>query len=148
MELNRLESEHSKLLAQLNVLDQAESSLTGLAEGAKSLLQAAKAGKLKGRYKAISSLLEVPAEFEQAIGSVLGDFLDAIFLDSSTGLEEALDFLDADSSGRAIMIPDDWAKTLESIKTIKDDEVLGVAAELVGGSKEVNGSCHYFLERY
>ena len=136
-ELNRLESEHSKLLAQLNVLDQAESSLTGLAEGAKSLLQAAKSGKLKGRYKAISSLLEVPAEFEQAIGSVLGDYLDAIFLDSSTGLEEALDFLDTDSSGRAIMIPEDWAKTLESVKTVKDADVLGVAADLVGGSKEV-----------
>jgi len=40
-ELNRLESEHSRLKAQLDVLDQAENALTGLAEGAKNLIQAA-----------------------------------------------------------------------------------------------------------
>lgn len=135
-ELNRLESEHTRLRAQLDVLDQAENALTGLAEGAKNLIQAAKTGKLKGQFKAISSLFEVPAELELAIGSVLGDHLDAILLDAATDPEEALEYLDVDANGRAIIIPSGWAKNIENLKSIKDPDVVGVAAELVGGSKE------------
>ena len=136
-ELNRLESEHTKLRTQLDVLDQAENSLTGLAEGAKNLIQAAKGGKLKGHFKAISSLMEVPAELEIAVGSVLGDQLDAILLDAATDPEEALEYLDTDVNGRAILIPSSWAKNLENIKNIKDTDVVGVASDLVGGSKEI-----------
>ncbi|MBA3075283.1 MAG: chromosome segregation protein SMC [Anaerolineae bacterium] len=136
-ELNRLESEHSRLKAQLDVLDQAENALTGLAEGAKNLIQAAKAGKLKGQFKAISSLLEVPDELETAIGSVLGDQLDAILMDAATDPDEALDYLDLDTNGRAILVPTAWARSIEKIKEIKDQDVLGVAADLVGGSKEL-----------
>jgi chromosome segregation protein len=136
-ELNRLEAEHSRLKAQLDVLDQAENALTGLAEGAKNLLQAAKAGKLKGQFKAVSSLLEVPAELEIAIGSVLGDQLDAILLDGTANLEETLDYLDLDTNGRTILVPSAWARSIEKLKDIKDPEVLGVAANLVGGSKDL-----------
>ena len=136
-ELNRLESEHTKLRAQLDVLDQAENALTGLAEGAKNLIQAAKGGKLKGQFKAISSLLEVPADLEIAIGSVLGDQLDAIILDATTDPEEALEYLDLDANGRAILIPAATTKAIDNIKGMKDPDVVGVAAELVGGNREV-----------
>jgi chromosome segregation protein len=136
-ELNRLESEHSRLKAQLDVLDQAENALTGLAEGAKNLIQAAKAGKLKGQYKAISSLIEVPAELELAIGSVLGDQLDAILLDATTDPEETLDYLDLDTNGRAILVPSAWTRSIDKLKDIKDQDVLGVASDLVGGSKDL-----------
>ena len=136
-ELNRLESEHSRLKAQLDVLDQAENALTGLAEGAKNLIQAAKSGKLKGQFKAISSLLEVPAELEIAIGSVLGDQLDAILLDATTDPEETLDYLDLDTNGRAILVPSAWARSIEKLKEIKDPDVIGIAADLVSGSKDL-----------
>ncbi|MHB8087924.1 MAG: hypothetical protein ACYDH2_06695, partial [Anaerolineaceae bacterium] len=136
-ELNRLEAEHSRLKAQLDVLDQAENALTGLAEGAKNLIQAAKSGKLKGQFRAISSLLEVPAELEIAIGSVLGDQLDAILLDATTDPEEALDYLDLDTNGRAILVPSAWARSIEKLKEIKDQDVIGVASDLVGGSKDL-----------
>jgi len=135
-ELNRLESEHSKLKAQLDVLEQAESSLTGLADGAKNLIQAAKTGKLKGQFKAVSSYLEVPVDLEVAIGSVLGDQLDAILLDSTTDPEDALEYLDTDANGRAILIPAAWAKTIDNLKGIKDQDVIGVAADLIKGGKD------------
>ncbi len=135
-ELNRLESEHTRLRAQLDVLDQAETTLAGLAEGAKNLIQAAKIGKLKGQFKAISSLFEVPAELEVAIGSVLGDHLDAILLDAATDPEEALEFLDLDANGRAVIIPSSLSRNSDNLKSIKDVDVIGVAADLVGGSKD------------
>lgn len=135
-ELNRLESDRARLKAQLDVLEQAENALTGLADGAKNLIQAAKSGKLKGRMKAISTLLEVPAELETAIGSVLGDLLDAIVLDANTDPDEILDYLDLDTNGRTVMIPAAWAKSVESLKLSRDQDVVGVAADLIGGNKE------------
>lgn len=135
-ELNRLESERARLKAQLDVLEQAENALTGLADGAKNLIQAAKSGKLKGQMKAISSLLEVPAELEIAIGSVLGDLLDAIVLDANADPEEIFEYLDLDTNGRTVMIPTAWAKSVESMKHSKDQDVVGVAADLLGGNKE------------
>ncbi|KAF0111491.1 MAG: chromosome segregation protein [Chloroflexi bacterium] len=136
-ELNRLESEHTRLRTQLDVLDQAEKALSGLTEGAKNLIQASKAGRLKGQFHAISALMEVPADLEIAIGSVLGDQLDAILLDVSTDPEETLEFLDNEENGRAILIPAAWAKNLEKIKSVKDSDVLGIAADLISGSKEI-----------
>ncbi len=135
-ELNRLESEHTRLRAQLDVLDQAESTLSGLTEGAKNLIQAAKNGKLKGQFKAVSSLFDVPADLELAIGSVLGECLDAILLDSSTDPEEALQYLEMDTNGRAVIIPASWTHNAEHLKGIKDNDLIGVAADLVNGSKE------------
>ena len=135
-ELNRLESDHTRLRTQLDVLDQAENTLSGLAEGAKNLIQAAKGGKLKGQFKAINSLFEVPAELEVAIGSVLGDHLDALLLDAATDPEEALEFLEQDANGRAVIIPSSLAKNSDNLKSIKEADVIGVAADLVGGSKE------------
>ncbi|MCX6054834.1 MAG: chromosome segregation protein SMC [Chloroflexi bacterium] len=136
-ELNRLESEHTKLQTQLDVLDQAEKALSGLTEGAKNLIQASKTGRLKGNFKAISSLLEVPVELEIAIGSVLGDQLDAILLDATSDIDEALDFLDQDENGRAILIPALWTKNLDQIKEITDPDIVGIASDLIRSTKEI-----------
>jgi chromosome segregation protein len=136
-ESDRLNTEMSRLKAQLDVLDQAEKSLTGLTEGAKNLLKASKEGRLKGQFKAISGLLQVPAELEIAIGSVLGDQLDAVLLDASSDPEFALAFLDNEENGRAILIPSSLVNNFEKLKNIKNPGVIGIAADLVEGNAEI-----------
>ncbi|MDP3721205.1 MAG: hypothetical protein Q8R09_01985, partial [Anaerolineaceae bacterium] len=58
-------------------------------------------------------------------------------MDAATDPDEALDYLDLDTNGRAILVPTAWARSIEKIKEIKEQDVLGVAADLVGGSKEL-----------
>src|SRR5512133_3300986 len=82
-------AEHTRLKAQLEVLEQAEQSLAGYAEGARFLLDAARQARLKGAHGALSTSLDVPAELEAAIAAALGDTLDAILLDANE-VEEAL----------------------------------------------------------
>src|SRR5690606_4172127 len=60
----RIEGERARLAAQLDVLEQAERSLSGLGNGARFLLQEARQGRLKGSYQPLSAQLVVPAEFE------------------------------------------------------------------------------------
>ena len=71
-------AEHTRLKAHLEVLEQAEQSLAGYAEGARFLLEAVRQARLKGAHGALSAALDVPAELEVAIAAALGDTLDAI----------------------------------------------------------------------
>ena len=129
--LMEIERALSRMRAQFEVLEQAEIALSGLAEGAKNLISAAKQGKLKGNLKTIGTLLDVPVELEVAIGSVLGDQLDGIVLDPSVDTEEILRFLEESDSGRAILLPHSWTKVAEKSKNLNDADLIGIASELV-----------------
>lgn len=128
---NRLEAEQVRTRAQLDVIVQAEKALSGFANGAKNLMQAASQGVIPGGYKVISSLLDVPAEYERAIASVLGENLDGILLDAATDPEKALEFLEKDEKGRAVLLPEAWAKAAAKSKAVNDADVIGIAADLV-----------------
>jgi chromosome segregation protein len=130
-ELTETERSLSRMRAQFEVLEQAEMALSGLAEGAKNLIQAAKQGKLKGDLQTIGTLMDVPAQLEVAIGSVLGDQLDGIILDPSVDTEEVLQFLEESENGRAILLPRSWLQSAEKIKRLNDPDLIGIASELV-----------------
>lgn len=95
-------TEVARLKAQLDVLEQAENSLTGYAGGTRLLLQAARQAKLKNALGALSSVLDVPAELETAIAAALGEYLDAVLL--SDDPEQALDLLTKETT-RGVLLP-------------------------------------------
>jgi len=137
------ESDHSRLKAQLEVLEQSEQSLAGYAEGARYLLDAARQSKLTGARGALSAALDVPAELETAIAAALGDTLDAVLLDADQ-LEEALSLLESNDAGRAALLP--LSQTSEVLKTSEvSDDLLGVASELVKSPDELSGAVRLIL---
>jgi chromosome segregation protein len=126
-----IQAEQGRLKAQLDVLEQAEQSLTGFADGAKLLLDAARQSKLEGTRGAFSAVLDVPTELEVAISAVLGEYTDGILLTSGRNAEQALALLDSNQSGRASILPLDWLSPAEPLKTKADANCLGVASDLV-----------------
>ncbi|MGC8856205.1 MAG: chromosome segregation protein SMC [Anaerolineae bacterium] len=124
------QAEFSRLQAQREVLEQAEQSLAGYAEGARFLLQAARQSRLKGARGALSSAIEVPAELETAITAALGDGLDAVLLDSGE-VETALQLLEDDEAGRAALLPLEALSNEMPFSPPDDPAVLGLAARLV-----------------
>ena len=133
-------AEHARLQAQLEVIEQAEASLTGYAEGARLLLDAARQSRLTSRG-ALSAALDVPAELETAITAALGDSLDAILV-SGDSVEDALNLLEQ-GEGRAAILPIDQTsefqtsefQTSEFFKNSEvssdDPDCIGVAASLL-----------------
>ena len=123
-------AEHARLQAQLEVIEQAEASLTGYAEGARLLLDAARQSRLTSRG-ALSAALDVPAELETAITAALGDSLDAILV-ASNSIEDAMNLLEQ-GEGRAAILPIDqtseFSKNSEVSST--DPDCIGVAASLL-----------------
>lgn len=137
------ESNYSRLKAQLEVLEQSEQSLAGYAEGARYLLDAARQSKLTGARGAFSAALDVPAELETAIAAALGDTLDAVLLDAGQ-LEDALNLLESDDAGRAVLLPLDEREFL-SLGKPNDTDCIGVASELVNSPDELRGAVRLML---
>jgi chromosome segregation protein len=130
-------TEYTRLQAQLEVLDQAEKSLAVYADGARTLLEAARESRLGGIRGALSSVLDVPAELELAVASALGDSLDAVIVSSGLDVEAALSLLESDSSGRATLLPLDWLESKRNINSPSEKACLGVASQLVQAPEEI-----------
>jgi chromosome segregation protein len=128
---NRLDAERSRLKAQLDVLEQAERSFSGLNQGSKFLLQSAQKGQLKGGYRPLNSLLDIPAEYETAIAAVLGEFLDGILLDDQTDPEQALLLLEQGEKGRAVLLPNKLSLNGDRFSQDLGDDCVGMAADVI-----------------
>jgi chromosome segregation protein len=143
-ERSRLAAELAAVEAQQGVLDQAESTLTGYAAGARLLLQAARNQRLAGARGALSSYLEAPAELERAITAALGEFLDAIVLETEP--DPALDLLQ-EQAGRGVLLPllhlPETRKKRPAL--VEQDGVLGVAADLVSAPPEIRPALDLLL---
>lgn len=139
----REESEHSRLKAQIEVLEQSEQSLAGYAEGARYLLDAARHDRLTGAHGALSTLLDVPAELEVAIAAALGDHLDAVLLDAGK-IEDALTLLESNDAGRAVLLP--LPESSEILNTLEPSEnLLGIASELVRAPEDIRSAVRLML---
>lgn len=132
-ERNQRQAEQARLKAQLDVLEKAEASLTGYAEGARTLIQA----KLQGAMGALSAALEVPAEYETAIAAALGDGLDAVVFENAGGVESALEYLEQQQTGRTLLLPVETVKGERVAKTPDDGDILGLAAAFIQTSDEL-----------
>lgn len=131
----RLEADLSRAKAQLEVLEQAERSLSGMGQGARNLVQAARQGKLKAGIRALSTDLVVPQELETAIAAALSDLLDGLVIDPDN-VELVLDFLANGDQGRAnIVTRDARAHLIDAPQA--DPDCLGVASRLVKAPDEV-----------
>ncbi|HXQ39589.1 MAG TPA: hypothetical protein VN843_36660, partial [Anaerolineales bacterium] len=136
-------AEHTRLKIQLEVLEQAEQSLAGYADGARFLLDAVRQSKLKGARGALSTSLDVPVELETAVAAALGDTLDAILLDANE-VDEALQLLESDDSGRAALLPL-GNNSRQPLVPPNDEESLGIASDLVHVSDELRDAVHLIL---
>ncbi|MGZ9164358.1 MAG: hypothetical protein ACXW4U_04200, partial [Anaerolineales bacterium] len=136
-------AEHTRLKTHLEVLEQAEQSLAGYAEGARFLLEAVRQARLKGAHGALSAVLDVPAELEVAISAALGDTLDVILLDASE-VEGALQLLESNEAGRAALLPLEDGYRQPPTKP-DDENYLGVASELVHAPEHLRPAVRLML---
>jgi chromosome segregation protein len=143
-ELATRKADQSRLTARLDVLEQAEQSLQGYAEGARFLLDAARQSKLAGARGALSTSLDVPAELETAVAAALGEHLDAVLLENGK-LDDALTLLESDEAGRAALLPLEGLSEAASLEASSDEGCLGVAAELVNAPAELKTAVDVLL---
>jgi len=143
-EITQMQAEVARLKAEFSVLEEAEATLSGYASGAKLLLQAARDGKLNQAAKALGSQLQVPEQFEVAVAAALGDYVDAILLDSVQDSDQALELLSQDST-RAALLPLPDLSPLKALTAQKGGGCLGVASDLVEVSPQLRPAVDLLL---
>lgn len=122
--------------AEINVLDEAEKSLTGYEEGARILIQAMKDKRIEGAIGSLGNSLVVPEEYETAIAAVMGEYIDSLIIESIGQTDKALDIIGSNTT-RGSMFPLDVISptrplTLDLGKApVEPGNILGVAAQLV-----------------
>jgi chromosome segregation protein len=136
-ERSRLDASRTKVRAQMDVIEQAERSFSGLNQGARFLLETANKGKLPGGYRLFSALIEVPVDYEIALAAVLGENLDGVLVDKQTDLEHALALLEGGEKGRTVLFPVDLARSSERMALPQDEDLVGLAADLVRAPQEL-----------
>ncbi|NPV86057.1 MAG: chromosome segregation protein SMC [Anaerolineae bacterium] len=129
--LAEMSATKARLQAQLEVLEQAERSLSGLNQGAQSLLEASRKGQLRGKFLALSHLMDVPKDYEVAIAAVLGEYLDSILLGDPADADSALDWLSADAKGRAVLLPPTLRHDIPNLAYPANKDIIGLASDLV-----------------
>ncbi len=145
--IDRLSSETAEITriqTQLEVLDQAEQSLAGYAEGTRILLEAGQQGKIKSIQTALSSRLEVPAEYETAIVAALGEFLDSVLLESASDIDDALDMA-FEKNVRGTLIPYNDVVPDLPVEVPTGDGVINTAASLIRAPTELRPAIDLLL---
>jgi chromosome segregation protein len=135
---SRLEGDLSRIKAQLEVLDQAERSLSGLGQGARNLVLASRQGKIKSNLQTLSSQMVVAQEYEVAIAAALADLVDGLVVQEGE-VEPALAMLEGGDQGRAHLIPLGDLRKNEISTGLDDPDILGTAARLIQVPIEIQG---------
>lgn len=134
--LNSSQASYVKLQTQLDIFKQAENDLSGYADGARLLIKAARESKISGARDVLSDHINVPDEYEIAISSVLGEYLEALLVNNWTGIDEGLDILDKGSSRGALFMLESLSSHNHAVLDLRkvpeiNSQVIGVASELV-----------------
>ena len=134
----------ARIKAQLEVLEQADKALAGYSSGAQLLLKSAQKGTLKGAKGAFSSQLDVPEELETALAAALGEYLDAVLVDSTSSSDKALEILVGETT-RGALLPLGNLTPADPVKVPAMDGVLGLATDLVKAPVELRPAIDLLL---
>jgi chromosome segregation protein len=126
----------AQLQAEINVIEEADQSLTGHEEGARILIQAMNDNKIDGAIGSLGNSIIVPEEYETAIAAVMGEYIDALVLRSITQTDTAMDLIDNETTRGSLFPLDVITSTrplaLDLAKApVESINIIGVAANLV-----------------
>jgi chromosome segregation protein len=122
---------------QHDILEQADLAMEGYSSGAKVISIAEQEHKISGVQGYIGRLIHVPTEYEQAITAVLGEFINAVVIETHQSMDEALDLL-LEKASRGVLIPawlSQYSRNAQEVGV--KDGVIGRASDLVTCSDEV-----------
>ena len=146
-EILLLETERVRLKTRLDVLEQTENSFNGINRGSRFILEAAREGHLPDGYSLFGDQIEVPKEYEIAIASLLGEYLNGILVDPKTNPEQAFLMLENGDKGRAVFLLLDFFKANQRIKSPEDVDVIANAADIVSTPRKLQSLIHALLEQ-
>ena len=105
-----------------------ENDYEGFNKGVKEVL---KNKNLKGIHGALSQVIEVPFEYEKAIESALGFYMQNIITENEYVAKDAINYLKKNNLGRVTFLPIDIIKSNKINNLSTKIEFIGIASDLI-----------------
>ena len=129
-EISTHETKQSKLLAQLEVLNQAEAALSGYSEGSKTVIEASRKGRLPMGIEPLSAHIIVDSKYEKAISAALGELTDLLVIPSGER-DIVISYLESKEQNRVALISQDHVQPQDRNGIRAREGVIGFANELI-----------------
>ncbi|CEK13151.1 condensin subunit Smc [Chthonomonas calidirosea] len=124
---------YSEQAARLSTLIELQESYEGFYHGVRALLQAARAGAVRGDYRPVVDLLTVPKPYRIAIEVALGSSLQDIVTPSAEEAKAGIAWLKQHRAGRVTFLPLTLLRPGRPLDPLPAEEgIEGVAVNLVG----------------
>ncbi len=153
-ELNTRHAEQTRQIAskssRLGTLTEMAEAHEGFYEGVRSVMAAAKSGKLTGDFAVVADVIDVPKGYEVALETALGASLQDIISDTVDQAKGAIAFLKQNQAGRATFLPLDGLRTGgQEVRGQMDKRAgsLGIAAQLVNYKPKYDAAIRSLLGR-
>ncbi len=133
--ISGVETNLTKVNAQLSVLEQAEAALSGYSEGSKAILEDARIGKLPKGIEPLSNHLIVARQYERAVSAALGELTDLLLVPSDSQ-EMVINYLEAKDRDRvALYFPHGDILINNEMDLSNQKGFIGYASDLVQAEK-------------
>ncbi|MFQ5433139.1 MAG: chromosome segregation protein SMC, partial [Nitrospinota bacterium] len=137
--VTNLKTETAKIRARLESLKDIEKSHEGYQKGTRALLEK-KENNLEIAKLMRGSLVDkikVPPQYEAGVETFLGDRLQALLINSPADAATAIEILRGDDLGRGTFLPMETVDPMPQSVPENNEDVLGLASELVETSEEM-----------
>lgn len=140
-EFEQLRKSYDQKRQRLEVLSDVEKNMVGYYSSVKSIMQAAKAGRLTGIRGTVADILSVDKKYGIAIETALGNALQNIIVDNEETAKRCIRYLKDTNGGRATFYPLTSVKGTELNQSgLSDEEGFeGLGSELVRCDEEYLG---------
>lgn len=131
----QVESELGQMRAREAVLQGLQSAQEGMEAGVRFLLgegdDSRRREAVEGLLGLVQDIVRVPPGLERAIEAALAENVQALVFDNLSAALTAIEMLEENEAGRAIIYPLDTVRTTPPLNLLREKGVIGVAARLV-----------------
>ncbi|MFA4991884.1 MAG: chromosome segregation protein SMC [Candidatus Omnitrophota bacterium] len=135
--------------SRLEMLEGARARHEGFSSGVKAILERPQGPERKGVRGSIANLLKVKRGYEKAIESALEKYLQAIVADDSYSIEDSINYLKTNSSGKVLFADAGYfnakAGELKEAAALQDSRVLGRAIDFVSADPSYQNILRHVL---
>ena len=145
--LEDLKKSYDTKRSRYDVLDGIDKNMAGFASSVKSVIQAAKQGRLSGIRGTVADIINAPKRYTVAIEIALGGIMQNIVTENEDSAKRSMRYLKEGNLGRATFLPLTSVKgRLLEIDGLSDEEGFeGMASELISYDKEYDGIVKFIL---
>lgn len=147
-QINRLNLEKNKLSSQLQLMRQAQESMAGFSDGAKTLMLNPRVKQSGRKITDLASKLDVPEKYEKAISAALGEAIDLLVLPDDRLDKDLLTSLAALADGKVALIGLHGLGQVKSQAVPSGEGIIASAETLVQAPASVSTLVERLLSQY